>query len=43
MAVRRATKRLKHLASSLYIQLFCDVTHRHCVSDYRPLQSSNTH
>jgi hypothetical protein len=43
MAVRRATKWLKHLVLPLYIQAFCDVTQRHSVSDYWLLEGNNTH
>ena len=43
MAARRATKLLKHLVSPLYCYVLCDVTHHHCVSDYRRLEGNNTH
>ena len=43
MAVGRATKWLKHLVSPLYIQVFCDVTQSHSVSDYRRLEGNNAH
>ena len=43
MAVRRATKLLKHLISPLYVQVLCDVTQRQSVSDYRRLEGNNMH